>query len=158
MLYTVDIADMKTATTSNMTLVTYSLGSCVGLTLYDQTTGIGGMIHCMLPISKMHKKKAAICPGMFVDTGVPLLLKKLFALGSKRKNLIAKVAGGASILDRNGLFNVGKRNYMVLRKLLWKNDILLNSEDIGGSKPRTMYLVMSDGSTIINSCGQETRL
>jgi chemotaxis protein CheD len=155
---TVDISDMKIARTPDEILVTYSLGSCVGLALYDASAGVGGLIHCMLPLSKIDPDKAQLRPFMFVDTGVTRLLGDLFKLGATRQNLVAKVAGAGSPLGREETFRIGQRNYTILRKLLWKNNILIDSEDIGGSKARTMYLYMTDGLVTVKSEGKEVPL
>lgn len=149
---------MKTATHPEDILITYSLGSCLGLTLYDPQSGIGGMLHCMLPLSRADKKKAEASPCMYTDTGVTLLLKELYGLGARQKNIIAKVAGGASMFDDNGRFRIGERNYTVLRKVLWKNNIVLKSEEVGGTIPRTMILYLCDGRTMIKSQGTEREL
>lgn len=119
---------------------------------------MGGLIHCMLPLSKIDREKAKANPQMFVDTGVPDLLQKMFNLGAQRKRIIAKVAGCAQLLDEKKLFRIGERNYTVLRKVLWKNDILIAAEDIGGSIPRTMFLYMETGVTILKVRGQEVEL
>ena len=139
-------------------LVTYSLGSCVGLALYDSVAGVGGMIHCMLPLSKIDPIKAQASPCMFVDTGVPKLLQTLFEMGATRKNIVAWVAGAASLLDEKRLFKIGDRNYTVLRKILWKNDILIAGDDVGGTKARTMYLDMAAGQARVKSAGREVVL
>jgi chemotaxis protein CheD len=149
---------MKVTNQRSDVIVTYSLGSCVGVTLYDPEACVGAMIHCMLPLSKVDHAKAEVRPFMFVDTGVPRLLQAVFDLGAQRKRLICKVAGGASLLDEKKLFRIGERNYTVLRKILWKNDILIDAEDIGGQKARTMYLYMATGQTTIKSKGIETEL
>lgn len=149
---------MKVTDQTSDTLVTYSLGSCVGVTLHDPGANVGGMIHCMLPLSKIDPAKAENNPCMFVDTGIPKLLKEMYDHGADRKRIVAKVAGAAVLLDEKGLFKIGERNYTVLRKILWKNNILISSEDIGGTIARTMYLRMSDGQTSIKSKGQEKPL
>jgi chemotaxis protein CheD len=158
MLLTVDISDMKVSTRSDDIFVTYSLGSCVALSLYDPVAGIGGLIHCMLPLSKIDPAKAMSNPCMFTDLGVQTLLQAVFDLGAKRENLITKVAGGARLLDAKNLFRIGERNYTVLRKVLWKNNILITSEDVGGTISRTVYLYMETGKTIIKSGGKEVEL
>jgi chemotaxis protein CheD len=155
---TVDISDMKVSGSADDILVTYSLGSCVGLALYDKVAQVGGMIHCMLPLSKIDAEKAAVKPYMFVDTGVTLLLTELFKRGAQRKNLVAKVAGAGSPLGREETFRIGQRNYTILRKLLWKNNILIEAEDVGGAKARTMYLYMHDGLVTVKSEGKEVPL
>lgn len=155
---TVDISDMKLSSTEDDVIVTYSLGSCVGVTLYDPLAGVGGMIHCMLPLSKIDPEKARLKPYMFVDTGVVAMLGELYAMGAQRQNIIAKVAGAGSPLGREETFRIGQRNYTILRKLLWKNNILIDKEDVGGSKARTLYLYMADGRTTVKSEGQEVEL
>lgn len=155
---TVDIADMKVTREQGDILVTYSLGSCVGLSLYDPVVGVGGMIHCMLPLSSIDPEKANLRPFMFVDTGVTALLTSLFGMGAQRQHIVAKVAGAGSPLGQEETFRIGQRNYTILRKLLWKNNILINSEDVGGSKARTMYLYMQDGRTTVKSAGKEVPL
>jgi chemotaxis protein CheD len=154
----VDISDMKLSRNREDTLVTYSLGSCVGLTLYDPVAGIGAMIHCMLPMSKIDPDKARQKPYMFVDTGVAAMLHDLYEAGAQRSNLIAKVAGAGSPLGREQTFRIGERNYTILRKYLWKNNILIAKEDVGGTKARTLYLDMADGRTTVKSEGQEVEL
>jgi len=139
-------------------IVTYSLGSCVGLTLYDKVIKVGGLVHCMLPLSKIDPQRAEQKPCMFTDTGVTLLLQTLFNLGATRSNLIVKVAGAASLLDAKGLFKIGERNYTVLRKVLWKNSLLIGGEDVSGTASRTMSLYMKDGRTTIKSGGREVDL
>lgn len=158
MQHTVGIGEAKVTTGGEDTLVTYSLGSCVGLTLYDPVARVGGMIHCMLPMSKIDPVKAKTQPHMFTDTGVSLLLQSVFDLGAERRRLVAKVAGAASMLDEKGFFKIGERNYAVLRKVLWKNEILIAAEDVGGTMARTMHLNMGSGETLISSMGKETVL
>lgn len=158
MLKIVGISDMIVSDNSADILVTYSLGSCVGITLYDPLNRIGGLIHCMLPLSKMDKERARENPCMFVDTGIPALLQAAYQIGANRENLIVRVAGGAHLLDDKGLFRVGERNYTIVRKMLWKNDILIKSQDVGGTRSRTVRLYMNSGRTTIHSNGQEVEL
>ncbi len=158
MNYTIGISDMKVSSNAEDILVTYSLGSCVGLTVYDPVVRVGGMIHCMLPLSRIDPEKARANPCMFTDTGVPHLIQTVLDMGASRKRLIAKVAGAAAPLNDNGIFKIGERNYVVLRKVLWKNDILIASEDVGGTVARTLFLHISDGLTRIKSGGKETEL
>ena len=155
---TIDISDMKLSSHREDVLVTYSLGSCIGLSLYDPVAGVGGLIHCMLPLSKIDPEKAKLKPYMFVDTGVAAMLGELYAMGAQRQNIIAKVAGAGSPLGREETFRIGQRNYTILRKFLWKNNILIAKEDVGGAKARTLYLYMEDGKTTVKSEGKEVEL
>lgn len=158
MNHIIGIAEMKVTNKPDDVLVTYSLGSCIGLSLYDPRAGVGGLIHCMLPLSKMDEDKARANPFMFTDTGVLALLQIVFDMGAERRTLVAKVAGGAMFLDDKKIFCIGERNYTVLRKVLWKNNILISAEDVGGTTPRTMSLYMASGKTTIRSCGLEREL
>lgn len=158
MKYIVGISEMIVSDNPEDLIITYSLGSCVGLTLYEPRLRIGGLIHCMLPLSKIDPARAVDRPCMFTDTGVPLLLTTLLNMGAEKRNLIAKVAGAASLLDNNGSFNIGERNQVIVRKLLWKNQILIQGEETGGTKARTMSLNMETGVTLLRSGGVEYEL
>ncbi|MBN2308069.1 MAG: chemotaxis protein CheD [Candidatus Hydrogenedentes bacterium] len=158
MQITVGISEMKVSDKADDVLVTYSLGSCVGLALHDPARGVGGLIHCMLPLSRIDPAKAKANPMMFTDTGVPQLIQTVLDMGAVRKRLVAKVAGAAAPLQDNGVFKIGERNYVVLRKILWKNDILIASEEVGGTAARTMYLEIGTGKTRIRSGGVEKEL
>jgi chemotaxis protein CheD len=155
---TVGIAEMKVSNTESDVLVTYSLGSCIGLSVYDPVAGVGGLLHYMLPLSKIDPDKAKANPFMFADTGVPALLQAVFDLGATKKTLITKVVGGASLLSLKNLFKIGERNYAVLRKILYKNEILISARDVGGTCSRTVFLYMATGSTIVKSGGKEMEL
>jgi chemotaxis protein CheD len=135
------------------TLVTYSLGSCVGLVLHDPVAGVGGMLHSMMPASRANPEKAAQTPAMYTDTGAQLLVQSLFNLGATRANLTARVTGAASHIDEDKLFRIGERNYAVVRKVLWKNEILISAEDVGGAVSRTVYLDIGTGRTLVKSEG-----
>lgn len=144
-LVTVDIADLKVSKDPGSTLITYSLGSCIGLAIYDPVAKVGGLLHYMLPEGSISPEKAAANPAMFCDTGVPKLFKDAYALGASKARLVVKAAGGSQLLDSNGTFNIGKRNYLALRKILWKNGVLIGKEDVGGSISRTLKLDLSNG-------------
>lgn len=158
MLQVVGISEMYVSADPGDRIVTYSLGSCVGVSIYDPVAKVGGMVHCMLPLSKIDPQKAKDKPYMFTDTGVTALLQAAFDLGASRQNLIVKVAGAASLLDKKGFFKIGERNYTVLRKILWKNNLLIESEDVKGSASRTLTLYMETGSTTVKSGGKEVEL
>ena len=151
----VDIADMKISGNSGDILVTYSLGSCVGVAVYDPVVRVGGMIHCMLPLSKVDKDKARERPAMFVDTGMQLMLNQLFDNGVRKSRLKIAVAGGAQILNDDSLFKIGERNFTVLRKILWKNSMLMNVQDVGGNISRTIRLHIGSGRFTVKSQGTE---
>lgn len=154
----VDISDIKVSKDPNAIIVTYALGSCIGVIVHDPVVKAGGMIHYMLPMSKASPDKAKEKPAMFADTGVSLLFEKMYKLGCEKKNLIVKVAGGGALYDDKGTFNIGKRNYTVLRKMLWKNNVIIKGEDVGGKKSRTARLYVGTGRVTIHSHGEEEDL
>jgi chemotaxis protein CheD len=141
----VGMADGRVATDPEQMLVTYALGSCIGLSLYDSAAHVGGMLHFMLPESAIDPARARQNPYMFADTGVPLLIEQLRARGASPRSLVAHAAGGAAILVAGNPYDIGKRNYMALRKLLWKAGVLLSAEAVGGSVSRTVRLEISSG-------------
>lgn len=148
----VGVSDIKVSDDVQETIITYALGSCLGIVAYDPVAKVGGLLHAMLPLSKADPEKANLKPAMYIDTGLAKLLKGVYNLGGKKSNLVLTVAGGAS-MKQNGnddYFKIGKRNFTTLRKLLWKNGFMISSQDIGGTKSRTMTLRMSDGLVLIN--------
>jgi len=151
----VQVGDMKVGVEGDE-IVTYALGSCLGLMAYDPVARVGGMLHAMLPLSKINPQKAAANPYMFVDKGVPILFKEVYNLGGQKARLIVKAAGCGSPIGKNEMFKIGERNYTVLKKLLWKNNVLLKAEEIGDSVSRTVHFDISTGRITIKS-GREER-
>lgn len=135
---------------------TYSLGSCVALIIYDPATRVGGMVHIALPESKVRPDMVQKRPGYFADTGIPALFKqmKIEGLNGNSKNLVIKLVGGAKVMDPNSLFDIGKRNVLATKKLLWKHGLGLKAEDVGGSLPRTASIDIDTGKVIISSAGR----
>lgn len=154
----VGIAEMNVSDTPEDVLVTYSLGSCLGVTLYDPAVELGGMAHCMLPLARSSPERARQNACVFVDSGVSKLLQRLFDLGARRDRMVAKIAGAASQMDDNGFFRIGERNVAVLRKVLWKNSILIAGSDVGGSVTRTMLLEIGTGRTLVKKNGSMEEL
>jgi chemotaxis protein CheD len=152
-LLVVDIADMRISNSTDDILITYSLGSCIAVAMYDPVLSLGGLIHCMLPLSKVNMEKAGSRPFMFVDTGMQLMLGQLYELGLRKNRVVIHVAGGAQVLDSHGVFKIGERNFTVLRKILWKNALLMNTQDVGGNKSRTVSLNINNGRFSVKSGG-----
>jgi chemotaxis protein CheD len=154
----VDIADLAVSKDPAAALVTYSLGSCIGVAIWDAVAHVGGLLHYMLPDSQLAPAKAAASPGMFCDSGLPRLFRAAYELGAVKGRMVVKVAGGSQLLDDNGTFNIGKRNYLALRKLLWKNGVMIQAEDVGGAISRTLRLEVATGRVTIKSRSQEVPL
>lgn len=159
-LHVVDVADLKVCAQQGDSIITYALGSCLGITIFDPESRVGGMLHAMLPQSTIDPKKAAENPFMFVDTGVPRLFHECYRIGAQKQRLVVKVAGGACARgnEQDDYFQIGKRNMVMLRKLLWKNGVLITAHDVGGSSPRTMSLDIDTGDVYIKSNGNAWKL
>jgi chemotaxis protein CheD len=154
----VEIADLKVSSNPSAVLVTYALGSCIAVMVYDPVISAGGMIHYMLPLSQASPEKALERPAMFADTGIPMLFHAMYALGCKKQNLIVKVAGGGSLYDDDGHFAIGQRNYTMLRKMFWKAGVMIAAEDVGGTKSRTTRLFLDTGRCTVTASGEEIEL
>jgi len=154
----VDISDIKVSANPDDLIVTYALGSCIAVMVHDPVRVAAGMIHYMLPLSETSPEKARVRPGMFADTGIPLLFQTMYGLGCQKKDLVVKVAGGGALYDDKGLFSIGKRNYTVLRKMFWKSSVIIAAEDVGGAKSRTARLHVATGRCTITSQGEEIEL
>ena len=158
MKHIVGVAEMKISTQPGDVIVTHALGSCLGISIYDPEVCVGGIFHVMLPSGSTSPDKARENPFMFVDTGTPLFFRRAYEAGAVKKRLVVKVAGGAAFRGDDDFFAIGKRNYIMLRKLLWKNGIMIAKQDIGGRTSRTMYLDISSGRTWLSSNGREWEL
>lgn len=152
----VGVADMVASNDSSAEIVTYSLGSCLGITIYDPVKKIGGLLHVMLPDSKIDLNKGVTAPHMFVDTGVPRLFQAVYNLGAERRRLAVKVAGGSQLLDQAGVFNIGERNFQALSGLLARNGFAVQARDVGGMSSRTLRFDLANGSVTIKSPGVNT--
>jgi chemotaxis protein CheD len=153
----VGISDLKVSNNINDVLVTYALGSCVGVTVYDPVVKVGGLLHFMLPESSLDIRKAGENPAMFGDTGIPLLFKTCYELGAKKKRMIVKVAGGASILDDANFFRIGQKNITAMKKLFWKNNVFIEGEDTGSNCNRTFSMHISTGKVFVRTAHNGTR-
>ncbi|MBN2126373.1 MAG: chemotaxis protein CheD [Deltaproteobacteria bacterium] len=150
----VGVSDMKVSNDFESVIVTYSLGSCIGIAIYDRVARVGGMLHFMLPDSALDPAKAQKNPYMFADTGIPLLFKSAYQLGAKKQRMKVIVAGGSQVLDQQGFFNIGKRNYMAVRKIFWKNNVMIDYENVGGNSNRTLKIAVKDGSASLKVSGK----
>lgn len=159
MKHIVGVADMKISDQSDDLIVTHALGSCLGVAVYDPVARVGGILHVMMPVSTINPEKAVTNPFMFVDTALPAFFKSVYAIGGQKKRLEVKVAGGANVqTTANDRFAIGKRNYIMLKKIFWKNGILISAEDVGGTKARTMYLQIADGKCWLSNAGAQWEL
>ena len=150
----VGIADMKIARREG-TLITYALGSCIGITLYDPAIKLAGLLHIMLPeagnMADMNVYK-------FADTGIQEMLRKMTAFGGIKRRYQCKIAGGAKMFEvsgSNGLGNIGQRNIESVKATLRRENIRLLAEHTGGTVARTLLFDVVSGQGCIRSYGHK---
>jgi len=154
----VGTADCKVVGDPDATLVTYGLGSCIALVMHDPAAQVSGMLHFMLPDSNIDKSKAQANPSMFADTGIPQMVKDLYDRGAERRRLNIWAVGGAQVLDKESCFQIGKRNHLAMRKILWKSGLFVGSEDVGGNLSRTVRFETASRKLTIYSDGVQREL
>ena len=159
-VHTVAVADMKVSAVEDDVLVTHALGSCLGIAIHDPAAHVGGLLHVMLPLSTIDPKKGKENPYMFVDTGVPKLFIECYKAGARKERLHVKVAGGGCTLcdEEDDYFQIGKRNFIMLKKIFWKNGVLLRAHDVGGRESRTLSLDIGSGEVAVKINGKTNRL
>ena len=145
-LIKVGMADYKVGRSPSV-LISYGLGSCIGISLYDPQRKIGGLLHIMLPDST--QARTSDNPAKFADTGIPLMINDVIALGASRSRLVAKIAGGAQMFafsNATDIMRVGTRNAETCKQILKRNGIRVIAEDTGGNYGRTVSIDLATGS------------
>ncbi len=150
---TIGIADMKMAKDSGM-LITYALGSCIGICLYDQRIKLAAMVHIMLPLNMEPGRKNTF---KYADTGLRETLRLMESKGASRARITAKIAGGAKMFEVSGgnLGNIGQRNIESVHLNLKKEGIQLLKEDVGGSVARTLLFDPATGLGCVRCYGRK---
>ncbi len=141
----VGVGDMAISNSSNAILSTYALGSCVGVIAYDPLLIAGGLLHIMLPDSRLSAEKAIAQPSMFADTGLRAFFNGLQGLKCDLRRLRIMLAGGASVMNRNDMFNIGARNIKAVKQILYQEGLRVIRKELGGLNNRTVHLNMSNG-------------
>ncbi len=151
------IGDHGATNTPGTAIKTLALGSCVAVILMDPRSRTVAMAHVALPASEISIERAKDKPGYFADTALPVLLKAMSACGytGNGKGLIVKMVGGAQVVDPNNVFNIGKRNVLALKKILWQIGMGAAAEDVGGNISRTVSVGVDDGKVVITSPGKD---
>lgn len=155
MTVTVGISDLNVVSAPDV-LVTYALGSCVGICLYDIQKRVAGLSHIMLPSSRDMSASSGQ-EYKFADTAIPILLQKMERMGANRSRIRAKIAGGAQMfagVNLSILSSIGERNVIAVKRELQQLHIPLLAEDTGKTYGRTLFLSAADGSMRIKSINQ----
>ena len=151
------VGDFGASNTAGDIVKTMALGSCVSVILLHPPTRTIGMAHIALPDSQTNLDRAKEKPGYFADTGVPALLKAMAKISgdTKTKGYIVKLTGGAKVMDPNNLFNIGDRNVLAIKKVLWRFAMGPVAEDTGGQISRTVAVHVDTGRIFISSPGRK---
>ena len=107
----------------------------------------------MLPDSKIDDAKAVSAPFMFVDTGGPRLFLAACYPGADRRRLVVKVAGGAQLLDQQGTFNIGIRNFNAVGIQPAQNGLKAHGTDLGSLSSRTVRRDLTTGLVTVKTPG-----
>ncbi len=153
----VGIADMK-ITRQEGTLITYALGSCIGISFYDPMIKLGALLHIMLPEKGRGNDSNVF---KFADSGIQETLRKLGAYGAVKKRLVCKIAGGAKMFEMKGgggLGNIGERNAQNVKRVLMAEGLRVSGEDTGANYARTMLLDVATGKVYVRSAGKPERM
>lgn len=145
----VGVGEMKVSSDSSDELVTHSLGSCLGVGIHDPLANVGGLLHIMLPSARLNPDRAKNTPFMFADTGLPRLFHAAYDLGARKGRLRVVLVGGARIIKAKGNYMIGKQNYLAVRRLLWRNNVFVTAEEVGGTDARSMNLSIKSGEVTV---------
>jgi chemotaxis protein CheD len=147
----VGVADCHVSDNTEDVLITYALGSCIAVAIHDPIAHVGGLLHFMLPEGSRDALLGGKSPYTFADSGIPMLFREAYHKGAEKRRLRVRVAGGAQVMDPAGVFNIGKRNNVAMRKIFWKAGVMLHGEEIGGHTARTVRLDMGSGRFYVKS-------
>jgi chemotaxis protein CheD len=145
----IGIGEFIVTTNPDAEIVTHALGSCVAVCLWDSVSRVAGMLHFLLPEATLNPERAARQPATFADTGIPLLFQAAYRAGAVKSRLRVQLIGGAAITGGPGGLDVGRRNGLIAKKLLWGNGVLATGEALGGTDSRTVTLYATDGRLVV---------
>jgi len=154
MAHVVGISDCAITNDPEGSLITYALGSCIAIAIHDRIASVGGLLHFMLPDSSMNPTKAENNPYVFADTGIPRLFQQAYQCGADKRRLAVYLLGGAQVVHTSEDFNIGKRNHLAARKILWKAGVMVHGETVGGNIARTVRLENGTGKVFWRGPGE----
>jgi chemotaxis protein CheD len=151
----VKLAEMKFSNNTDDLIVAKGLGSCVAVAIYDLTTLLGGIIYIVMPSSDVQSNNDH--PLRFADTGVPLFLKEFMRNGGNFAASKIVLVGGAT-MDSNKMFNIGDQNVKAIKNALFKFNLKVSAEDVGGNNGRTISLSIRDGQILSKVFGGQGKV
>ncbi len=152
----VGIGEFAVATAKDDMIITHALGSCIAVCIWDPTSLVAGLLHFLLPDSRINPQRAKDQPAAFADAGIPLLFQTAYRHGLQKNRCIVRLAGGAEMAGHGASFDIGKRNILAAKSLLWRNGVLIKAEDVGGRSVRTVNLHVADGRMQVTSGREQT--
>ena len=142
----VGVGDLAVSNRENLTISTYALGSCVALVAYHPQRRAGGLIHLMLPESRLSPDRARKHPAVFADSGLALFFRELEGIGLRSKELRFFMGGGANVINQgNDLFRIGERNVAATKAFLQGRGLRAHLSSTGGFSNRTVHLELATG-------------
>lgn len=149
-LTSIESGEFHITTDPDEVLIVYNLCGAIAMMIYDPVAKVGGLLHFPLPDSKPNPDQARERPATFADTGIPLFLRVAVEYGAQKERLVIQAVGGAQTEAEPKVLQMGKKNYLAMRKILWKTGYLIGREEIGGTAPRTTALQLGTGLVAIH--------
>jgi len=150
----VGIADFA-VTADGAVLTTSGLGSCLGIGLFDESAGVAGLVHTMLPAAPENPDNVA----KFTDTGIDAVVAAMRQEGATPGHITAKLAGGSAMFEFDSQDeSIGERNVVVGRRTLDKFGVPVVAEDVGGDSGRSLRFRGDTGTLVVKSAGDEREL
>lgn len=159
-LLVVGMGDCRLSDDPAAALITYALGSCIAVAIWDPAVRVGGLLHFMLPeAGQVRAAEADAQPFRYADTGIPLLFRAAYRMGADKRRLVVRLAGGAAVVNSQGLFGIGKQNYAAVQRILRQAGVTVHGEDAGGTLSRTVKMEVGNGRlTVRGPDGAEREL
>jgi chemotaxis protein CheD len=145
----VDIADVKTTDKPVGIIATNILGACGSVAIYDMEARVGGLLHFLLPESRINPQRALANPYIFADTGIPMLFRRAYKLGAVKERILTRLVGGCNVMDPENSFNIGYRNQLVAQEVLERNDVKIAGKYLGGLEGMTVSLNLESGVVLV---------
>lgn len=153
----VGIGEVAVTNQPGHAIVTHALGSCIAVIMHDPNVPCAGLLHFLLPESRINPERAGNQPATFADTGIPLLLDLARQRGMEPGRSRIWLIGGAEV-NGAGVLNVGKRNLLAARNILWRAGLMVHKEAVGGTDARTASVTVSEGLVEVSTAGHATTL
>ena len=151
----VNYSEMRISGDPSETLVAFSVGSGIALSIYDSLSKSGGILNFLLPDSSCGSgSNPEKTPFMYADTGIPAFLNTLNDMGADVNQMKIVLAGAAQIMGQSGIFNIGEKNYEAVKKIMTANNLKIQYEHVGGMNTRTLSLNIGDGFNTIKTLGE----